>query len=196
MRIGIFGGSFDPPHMGHVWVCRNAIRELRLDRLFIVPNFVSPLKKEKTVSREHIINMCRLISYEPACYLDTREIDKYTPSYTVDTVEGFRTEYSQDELYLIMGGDSTKTFKKWKNYKTIVDTVDVFGIVPRMRDRMDSNDYSRALGNPKGKIFFLDPSFVQISSTQLRQMISAGDDIEGLVPIAIQAYILRHKLYL
>jgi nicotinate-nucleotide adenylyltransferase len=193
MKIGIFGGSFDPPHMGHVWVCRNAIAELKLDKLFIVPNFVSPLKNGKAVNREHILNMTQLLSYEPGCYLDTREIYREVPSFTADTVQNFRIEYPHDKLYLIMGGDSTMTFKKWKNYKTILRVIDVFGIVPRMGDL---NSYSYAMGNPIGKMFFLKPSFVQISSTQLRQMIHRGEDIEGLIPIAIQAYILRHKLYL
>ena len=196
MRIGIFGGSFDPSHMAHVWICRNAVKELHLDKLFIIPNFVSPLKREKAVDKEHIVNMCRFLSYEPGCYLDTREIDREGPSFTVDTVKAYRQEYPSDELYLIMGYDAVSTFTNWKDYTVISNTINCFVIVPRMGYEMDEDAHIRALDRPTCNIFLLEPSFVQISSTQLRQMIRDDENIEGLLPIVVQAYILRNKLYL
>lgn len=190
MKIGIFGGSFDPPHMGHLWLCRNAIEQVMLDQLFIVPNKLSPFKIEKGESSHHILAMVELLAelLGSKASMTPIEVEREGKSYTVDTVKFFKDKHPKDELYLIMGGDSAMHFHTWHCSHNILDLVSAVVIAPRMGDLNAFQCYIN-------KQLIIRPSFVQVSSTELRKRIKHRLPIDGLLPETIIKYIVRHDLY-
>jgi nicotinate-nucleotide adenylyltransferase len=191
MKIGIYGGSFDPPHMGHLWLCRNAIEEVELDKLFIVPNKLSPFKTAKDAPNSHILTMVSMLATAvgPKAIMDPQEIGREGTSYAVDTVQNFQDEYPKDELYLIMGGDSAMHFHCWYRSTDILDIVAGIVVVPRMGDFSVFQQYVTT------KQIIINPSFVQISSTELRRRIKNHLVIDGLIPETIITYIRYRNLY-
>ena len=122
MKIGIYGGSFNPVHKGHVSVAEFAIENLELDKLVFVPAFKSPFKsKVKYISGEHRINMLELIKPEKS-EVSHFEINRRSTSFTIDTVRYFKQKYPNDELYLIIGSDNVYKLNKWKQINEIVET--------------------------------------------------------------------------
>ncbi len=198
MKIGIFGGSFDPPHMGHYWVCKNAVESYGLDKLFIIPNAVSPFKKEKTVESYHIYYMAEAFTREVGGIIDDQEMIRPEPSYTYDTMTHYRKKYPNEELCLIVGGDSLVEFSSWHRAEDIAKIIDRMIVVPRGSDGLGGKASLLHVASilPMIKIFFTKPSFVQISSTELRLRLKIGKIIIGLIPEKVLDYIEVNKLYL
>jgi nicotinate-nucleotide adenylyltransferase len=190
MKIGIFGGSFDPPHMGHFWVCRNAIEGYVLDKLFIVPNTVSPFKKEKTVEKYHTWYMTDILAHEVGGIIDDQEMLRPEPSYTWDTILNFRGRFPNDDLYLIVGQDCLNEITGWYRIDDILATIDKIIVIPRIGEINHVNDL------PREKLKIAKPSFVQISSTELRLRLKKGKIITGLIPDKVLNYIHNNHLYL
>lgn len=119
MKIAIFGGAFNPIHKGHLGIAKEAISELNLDKLFFVPVFVGPFKRDVSLeSSQHRLNMIKLI-LEEKMEVSTFEIDRKGVSYTIDTIKFFKNKYPKDELFLIIGSDNIKKLSKWKDIEEI-----------------------------------------------------------------------------
>jgi nicotinate-nucleotide adenylyltransferase len=195
MRIGIFGSSFDPPHMGHFWVCKNAIESYELDKLFIVPNAKSPFKETKNVEAHHIYTMARVFAEEVGGIIDDQEMIRSEPSYTWDTILNFHGRFPNDDLCLVMGSDSLFTFQSWYRVEDIAETI--HKVLVAVRSDLTGNQQvhlSHIL--PISKIWFIPSSFVAISSTELRLRLKSGKIITGLIPGSVLKYIENNKLYL
>ena len=125
--IGIFGGSFDPPHKGHLGVIESFWKFFpESERLILVPNFISPFKKQKGVGEEKVIRMLEILILEnsiPRTVIDDLEIKKKTTSYTIETLESIQSNYPNQDLYFIMGVDNLKKFPLWKEYQRILNMV-------------------------------------------------------------------------
>ena len=121
MRIGIFGGSFDPIHNGHLTLAKSAVRELKLDRVYFVPAKRSPFKIDAPLSpARHRIKMIQLaIGSNPKFKISRAEVLRPHPSYSYQTVRWFKKRFVESEIFFILGDDSLKDFAKWKNYKKI-----------------------------------------------------------------------------
>lgn len=119
MKIGIYGGSFNPVHKGHTEIARLAVKELNLDKLYFVPAYKSPFKsKIKYVSAEHRVNMIDLVKPE-GTEVSNFEINRKNTSYTIDTISYFKQKFPNDELYFIIGSDNVSKLNKWRNIDEI-----------------------------------------------------------------------------
>ena len=116
MRIGIYGGSFNPVHLGHVGVARRAIADLALDRLIVVPAHVSPFKTEQPMLWDRVELVEAAFRDVPSAVIDRREIERGGVSYSIDTVRGIAAENPGAELFFIIGEDSLENLPGWKNY--------------------------------------------------------------------------------
>ena len=158
MRIGLYGGSFDPVHNGHVGVAKAALAELSLDRLFVIPAFVSPFKTDRAPSGNwDRLELVRLAFAElPNTVVDDRELRKRGVSYAIDTVREFAAEYPGSEIFFLVGEDSVAGLPRWKDYDELVKLC-TFKSFPRTRE----------------------------SSTEIRRRIATEEDISDLVPAKV-----------
>ena len=203
MRIGIYGGTFDPIHKGHLAAAKTVIEMLELDRLLLIPAAIPPHKalKEKSAATEHRLAMTRLGAesmMKKEVEVSDVEMRRSGPSYTVDTLRELKAEYPDAELWLLMGTDMLESFLLWREPEEILRLA---GICAFGRNAEDT-EKSLALHGEKLKTLVPDarlkiltlPNLVEISSTVVREGLAAGEAEEYLVP-AVYGYILRHGLY-
>ena len=190
-RIGIFGGTFNPPHTGHLIVAESVCQLLKLDKLFFVPSYISPHKERgEDKLAHHRTRMVRLaIKFNPRFNLCDSEVKRKGISYTYETVETLHRRYPTCKLLLIIGADNFAEFHTWKNPERITHATSLVVM----------NRPLHASGNAGGKfhkgIQFAPVPDIQISSTQIRTMVRRHLSIRYLVPQAVLQYIQRHKLY-
>ena len=192
---GIFGGSFDPVHMGHINLAKAALRLLKLDKLMMIPVFDSPFKiGQKNAGDKERLEMCRLAAAdEKKIKVSDIEIKAGGISYTYNTVQKFSKP--GQKLYLIMGSDAFLTVQSWK-YSTLIKQ-DVF-VVGGCRDKAERErlekhaDWLAAIGFGVALIDY-DP--VTVSSTEIRELIKEKKSTEGLLDPAVREYIDKNGLY-
>lgn len=190
MKVGVLGGSFDPPHAGHLRMARLAMAQLRLDRVLFVPCSSQPLKGAPPLASPfHRSAMLALaVSGRPGWVLDFRELDRGGLSYTAETLESLRAQFPRDRFYLILGSDSLETFGQWHRSGDIL-ALSELAVVPRGGG-----------GGPVppwggGRIHALKAKPLDVSSTAIRSLLAARQSIAGQVPKAVMSYIDRQKLY-
>ena len=183
MRIGLFGGSFNPIHNGHLKVARHAMSELNLDKVFFVPSCLTPLKKSRELlpasTRAALIRAA--IQDQPGFALSLCEIRRKGWSFTVDTLEYFRKKFSKNTtLFFLCGQDTPKNFNRWKEAKRLT-TLARFVVVTR------PGVSNRRL--PDGMIFLpMEPA--EVSSTLVRRRLEKKQSLKGLVPKSVEARLL------
>lgn len=186
MRIGIFGGTFDPPHVGHLVAAQDASDELRLDRLVFVPTSVQPLKGgAESAAPDHRAAMVQLLAGGDSRFsVDRMEIDRGGLSFTVDTLRTLRERWPEAEvdIVLLLGADAAQQFEKWKEPEAIrlLATVAVL---------------TRGASAAQPGFEIVQSRRVDISSTEIRERVRAGKAIRGLVTDSVADYIARHGLY-
>lgn len=190
--IGIFGGSFDPPHKGHAHIISEFWRYFpTAQKLYIVPNKISPLKVSKAVGSEEIVGMLE-IQIQSIGAVNTEvsriEIDREGPSYTIDTIRYFRKLHPDKEILLLMGMDSIASLPKWKDYLSILDLSNI--VVFR---RSGENRIEKFIDSSP-KITYIDNSLVDVSSTELRQALQARQKSDGILE-KVYDYIVEKGLY-
>ena len=191
MRIGIFGGTFDPPHVGHLLLAADARDALDLNRLIFVPAASQPLKVDApaVATARDRLEMVRLVVADDANYqVDEAEIDRKGLSYTVDTLELLSTRYPGAQLFLLLGQDALQTFGKWKNPERIRQLATL-----AVMQRSDQKG-SRADTTAKGMVT-VSTRRVDVSSTEIRQRLRTGKSIKGFVPESVERFIEARGLY-
>ena len=194
----MFGGSFDPVHNGHVQLAQAFIKELSLDRVFIVPAFISPFKQNgAAVLPVHRAEMCRLAFKDiPQAENCDIEIKREGSSYTYQTLEALTDKLDTEKIYLITGADSFMTIHKWKEPESIFRHAVICGL-PRNDDDISvlekQSEYLHALG---AETRILNISVMTVSSTEIRSRAANGESIKGLVPDDVERYIVENRLYL
>ena len=197
MRIAMFGGSFNPVHNGHIMLAQAFTERLHLDKILIVPSFISPHKAgDSAVTPFQRLEMCRAaFSGIPGAEVSDIEIKRKGRSYTYLTLEELSVIYSGAELFLITGADMFMTIHKWKNPEVIFRKAVICG-VPRNEDNIEAlkkqAEQLTALG---ARTEILDAGIVTVSSTMIRERVRSGEDISSLVPEAVAAYIRENRLY-
>jgi nicotinate-nucleotide adenylyltransferase len=190
-RIGIFGGTFNPPHAGHLIVAETICEQLNLDKLFFVPSYISPHKKKgEDELAAHRVRMVRLaISSNPRFDFSDIEVKRRGTSFTYETVKAFSRNYPVSKLFLIIGADNFSEFHTWKYPERIIDAA---SLVVMNRPFYRSK-------NGKKKFFqrarFITVPGIEISSTEIRSMVRQGKSIRYLVPQPVFRYIQRNRLY-
>ena len=192
MRTGIFGGSFDPPHKGHIKIALTAKNELKLDRIIIVPTGQAPHKPDIEAETFHRVNMCRTLCEKYGFELSLHEAEKEGNCYTADLLEHFASVYPEDEFFLIVGGDSLDYMDKWHQPERIFKSCKV--VVAR---RSGINDEKAGFLKEKfgAEIHFLNSGLFDISSTEIRTNISEGQFFSEKIEPETEQYIRENNLY-
>jgi nicotinate-nucleotide adenylyltransferase len=191
VRIGLLGGSFDPPHNGHLLAAGDAYDALSLDRLVFIPTAVQPLKAGQTVgSAAQRLAMVRcLVEGDARFEVSTIEIDRGGLSYTVDTLTALSAQWPSAELFWLVGADVIESFAKWREPKRIAELATL--VVLRRASEGAAPDLSSLPGMPR----LLPSRRVDISSTEIRERVRAGKSIRGFVPDAVAELIAAERLY-
>ena len=189
--IGIFGGTFNPPHMGHLIVAAHVRELLSLDRIFFVPSYISPHKKagEEALAL-HRLTMVRMAIRENDKFDSSDlEIKQQDTSYTYRTIESFHDKYPGCRLFFLIGADNFVEFHKWKHPDRIVDLARLVVMTRPSHDPTQGDpEFARAAK-------FISVPDIEITSTEIRSRIKRGKSIRYLVPETVREYILRHRLY-
>lgn len=183
-RIGLFGGSFDPVHLGHTMVARAALAEVELDQLFIIPAAQSPFKPEQSPApaADRLAWLRLAFGDEPRCEIDAQEIERASVSYTIDTVRDYAARFPEAELFYLIGADHVPTLPEWREAAALADAV-TFVVVPRPGELETG-----VAGFPlsfRGTVLRGKPA--AISASDLRKRLRAGESIENFVPPAVAA---------
>ena len=197
MKIGIYGGSFDPVHKGHVNAAVNFMEELSLDKIIIIPAYQPPHKKGLAMTpSEHRRNMCRLAFGDMENFeVSDIEIQRADEGYMADTVEQLREMYPDDELFLLIGGDMLLSFRRWYEWHRITDEA-VLAVAARNWEDDAALEAEAAILRSNGAEVRIVPIDVkEISSTSVRETVRRADDISSMVPEGVDDYIWDHYLY-
>ncbi|MCE0522676.1 MAG: nicotinate-nucleotide adenylyltransferase [Methylacidiphilales bacterium] len=189
LRLGIYGGTFDPVHHGHLLLARDALEQLRLDAVLFVPCGQSPLKSRKPrATDDRRLAMLRLaLKNNPHFWLTRCEIDRPAPSYAYDTALEIREAFPRAELFWLLGADQLAVLDQWHRPDDLRRLV-TFVLLPRGEV---------AAVAPSGAVLGLPrPRRVDISASEIRHRVKSRLPIDHLVPAPIAAYIKRHGLYL
>jgi len=197
-RIGIYGGSFNPPHIGHLEAARSALRSLKLDRLLLIPAGQAPHKSapEGTPAPAHRLEMLRIAARDlEKTEISDLEMNREGPSYTYETVEQLRELYPDAELVLLMGTDMFLSFLTWKNPERIYKNATLGVFCRGLRKEKDAIYAKRAELEALGaKVELVDNPVIDISSTQMRRMLVFRFG-RFLLPKGVWEYIRENKLY-
>lgn len=193
LRIGIFGGTFDPPHVGHVVVARDVADALALDRVLWIPARVSPHKLHRPVSPPGV----RLEMVRAAAGMDARfevsevELERSGASYTLDTLRELRALWPSAELFLILGADQLRVFASWRGPEEILRLA-----TPALMDR-DGEAADGVAPDLPGmeRAVHVPVTRVDVSATRVRAAVAAGEDVSEMVPPGVRAVIERERLY-
>ena len=207
MRLGLFGGTFDPPHVGHLLAASDAFEELGLDRLVLIPAAQQPLKVGRaSAPAEHRLAMVRLAAAgDPRLEVDALEIDRRGLSFTVDTLEEYVRRDPDAQRYLLVGADVLETFAQWRSPDRILSLA-TLAILERGDDGEPPESQeewvpvgtgsSREDGTTtSGRARRLRTRRVDVSSTEIRARVRNDRPLTGFVPDAVAAYIREHGLY-
>ena len=196
MNIGIFGGAFNPVHNGHIALAKHYIRSLDLDKLILIPTAVPPHKSgDNLVDGVHRVAMLRLATADiDCCQVSTIELERKGKSYSYDTIRQLKKVYPTDKIFMIIGSDQYFYFQNWYRADDILDMVTVVTAAREDNEYADLIEYRALQPNMKNSIVS-NFDVLQVSSTQIRKRIAAGESIENLVPRSVNEYIKEHGLY-
>jgi nicotinate-nucleotide adenylyltransferase len=188
-RIGILGGTFDPPHNGHIAIARSALAGLNLQKVIFIPAKIQPLKIDTAVSsvQDRLAMLKLALSGYDQFEISEIELCRYGMSYTVDTLRQLRGTYQNDILYLIMGADNVNLLEKWHDADELLNLCSIAAA---------NRPGYKLSGRFKDKIVYFEMQPEDISSTEIRTRVRNGKNITGLIPTAVEEYLITHKLYL
>ncbi len=192
MKIGVFGGTFDPPHNGHLHLAKSIADELNLDKIIVIPTFVAPHKTEYNSSdAASRFEMCNLAFDSDLYEVSDIEIKRGGKSYTYDTLTSLKEKHSNDSLFLIIGSDMLEYFSKWYRYKDILELCTLC-CVGRENKELTLPDFF----TNDDQVYLSSAKPIEMSSTFIRQAVADHADINDYLPQKVADYIKERKLYL
>lgn len=185
-RVGIIGGTFNPPHMGHLIMAQQVGDQLGLDEVRFMPDAQPPhVDEKKTIPAQDRANMVQqAIADNPLFKLETAELKRGGKSYTYDTMKALKAQHPETQYYFIIGGDMVDYLHTWSHIDELVKLVTFVGI--------KRTGYPTTSQYP---VIWVDAPLIDISSTQIRHKVSQGHTVRYLVPDTVAAYIKEHQLY-
>ncbi|MCG8377859.1 MAG: nicotinate-nucleotide adenylyltransferase [Proteobacteria bacterium] len=207
--IGILGGTFDPIHYGHIRLALEAVEQLDLDQVRLIPLNIPPHRHNPVASAVDRQNMLELaVRNETSLYIDLRELESEEVSYTIDTLKSLRNEFRNDVLFLIVGRDAFNKIDCWKDWQHLLDYAHIIvanrpgessqDITNKINDWLTENQIKNidCLKNKRnGYIHFIDIPDLDISSTMIRKACSKKENIKNLLPDKTILYIKENQLY-
>lgn len=188
MKIGIYGGTFNPIHNGHVNIARYVLKEFKLDKIIVIPVGIPSHKSYNIAPANLRLKMCELaFKHDKNIIVSNIEIDNNDKvSYTIETLEKIKAKYSKEtEFYEILGEDSAENFTSWKEYEKILKLAKVLVFKRKGTRKSEKNS----------NFIYLDTPIYDVSSTLIRDKVKNGENIENLVPISVLKLIKDSKLY-
>ncbi len=196
MKMGIYGGSFNPPHYGHLRMANYMRNELKLDKIMIIPSNISPQKSDNgNIDPIHRINMCKIMFSDSVFEVSDMEIKRGGKSYTVDTVSEIKKSNPEAKLFLLMGSDMFLSFGAWYEPEKIAEMCTICTL---SRNRSETTAKMRDYAHnfvEKGNIVIFDKTPYEMSSTAVREMLLSGDDCTNMLAPGVIKYIKENKLY-
>ncbi len=196
-KIGVLGGTFDPPHNGHLGIAQEALAQLRLEQVVFAPTRKPPHKLGNQITPiEHRLEMVRLaIAQNPRFVLSRVDVDREGPTYTVDTIRLLRQQWDKNiEIYFIMGLDSLASILTWHAPDQLIKLCRL-AVLNRPGFSVDLDALERKLPGLSERVILISSPALDIAASDLQQRVRAGQPIEHLVPAPVAAYIAEHKLY-
>ena len=186
LRLGIYGGTFDPVHTGHLLLARDALEQLKFDAILFVPAARSPFKSRapRVTDAQRVAMLKLALKSEPRFWLSRCELDRPAPSYAVDTAQEIHDAFPHAQLHWLIGADQLDGLDQWHRADDLRRLV-TFVLLPREKSGAGA---SRHLGLPQ-------PRRIDISATEIRHRVKSRQPIDLFVPAPVAAYIKRHGLY-
>lgn len=197
MKIGIFGGTFNPVHNGHINLVNRICDEISLDILLVIPTAIPPHKAApELISGKHRLNMLKLAFEDNKnAVVSDYELRNEGKSYTILTLEHFRSIYPKAEFYLLMGSDMFITLHEWKRYRDIYKLCEIVVVSRSNDDKQNINNYLPYAKSEGAKCRVINIEPYEISSTAIREMIEHKQDFSCYLPQKVVKYISNFKLY-
>ncbi len=195
--LGIFGGTFDPPHLGHLILAAEALHQLKLTRVLWVLTPQPPHKPERPITAlQHRLEMLkRAIGNIPGFELSTIEIERPGPHYSLDTIDQLQTRYPTARLVLLIGGDSLRDLHTWNRQDKLVTAIHSFGVMRRPGAQINMEDLEKNLPGLNAKLRFFETPQLEISSSFIRQRITDAGHYHFYLPEGVYDYIQQNRLY-
>ncbi len=203
---GVFGGTFDPVHFGHLRALTRINNKLQFDSIHFIPAFIPPHRASPHASARHRLQMVRLaLADYPQFILDQRELQRSSPSWTIDTLKSLYDEDSTRHLCLIMGIDALLGLPDWHRWQEILQQAHIVAMrrpgyqrpdpLPDWWQQAATDNIERLQQKQAGTIIEIDIEPIAISATDIRAARRNGDDFQQYLPDAVYQYILEHDLY-
>ena len=191
MKIGIFGGSFDPIHTGHAIIAHSIVSSGWVDQLWMMVSPVNPLKagNERHVTDADRLRMVEMVTRTlDGVETSAFEFNMPRPSYTIDTLNALQAKFPDNEFYLVIGADNWEVFDRWRNSEEILAKYHLL-IYPRLGYEVNIPD------DLKGHVTLIDAPIIELSSTAIRERLAQGKSARYYVPDEVLNYIERNNLY-
>ncbi len=196
MKLLLFGGTFDPPHKGHMCLLGNAIAAVQPDRVFVVPAHIPPHKDQSHTPPEVRLAMCACFQpLFPALTVSDMELVRAGKSYTIDTVEALLYRYPGAEIFLCIGSDMLLSFTTWHRYRELLGLVTLVAHSRRQEDAQPVMQAVKALCAEGARVLFAPGAVLEVSSSQIRAEIAAGKDGYTDIPPPADAIAREAGLY-
>ena len=196
VRIGVFGGTFDPIHMGHLVVAEDARAALELDKVLFIPAGEPWFKSYRQITESHHrLAMVRLaVEDNPDFAVSDIEVRRSGPSYTVDTLAELHDQYADAEFTVILGLDALREIDRWYQPRRVFEMASVVGMA-RPGTSLDPSVLNAAIPGASSRMRLVDSTLIDISGTDIRQRVTAGRSIRYRVPAAVERYVYENRLY-
>ncbi|HVC78634.1 MAG TPA: nicotinate-nucleotide adenylyltransferase [Candidatus Micrarchaeaceae archaeon] len=194
-KIGLLGGTFDPFHFGHLAAADAAVDCADLDRVLFIPAAQPPHRPPAIASPEQRLEMCHLgIQGEPRFEVSDVELKRAGPSYTVDTLREIQRRQPEEELFLILGWDAARLFSSWHEPEKVRELATIV-VVARPGGAAPRQEELKGVGLDKARVVLCLTTTPDVSASEIRKAVAAGQPITGKVSKAVERYIGEHRLY-
>jgi len=198
MRIGVLGGTFDPPHIGHQILAAEALEQLGLNRVLWLPTPVPPHKNQNKISPLiHRLRMVELtVDDDPEFILSRIDIDRKPPHYAADTMALLHNQAPNDDFYYLMGLDSLNDLLTWNRPADFIDLCQGIVVMLRHGESIDTSNLENEISGIEAKLHFLKTPIIEISASDIRLRAGDGKQFRYFVPEKVFQYIVENQLYL
>ncbi|MEX1248824.1 MAG: nicotinate-nucleotide adenylyltransferase [Anaerolineales bacterium] len=196
--LGVFGGTFDPPHLGHLILAAEAQAQLKLEKVLFVLTADPPLKRGQQFApiKDRVAMVQAAIKGQDIFEFSRLELDRPGPHYTVDTMRLLKAEHRDERLVYLLGGDSLRSLPQWGEPQEFMAACDALGVMRRPGTRIDLDDLEHAVPGVSAKLEYVDAPLLEISSREIRERIRAGGHFRFYLPGAVYEIIRQRQLYL
>lgn len=196
-RLGIFGGTFDPPHLGHLILAGEALAQLKLQQILFVLTADPPHKQHRQITpvEDRLALLEAALDGQPGFALSRVEIDRPGPHYVVDSLHLLAEEFPDHDLVYLIGGDSLESLPTWHRPPDFLAALAALGVMRRPGTDYHLDDLERTLPGLRAKLEFIDAPLLEIASREVRQRVAEGGHFRNYLPQKVFDLILARNLY-